>query len=93
MTVTMNQPVPRKLSHGALSAGGFRAGIMGFGGVLLIARRMIVDGQRWLTKTQFNDLFALCQSRPGANIVNFAFAFGTRNQDVTGAGAAAQLWG
>jgi chromate transporter len=84
----MNEPLPRKLSHGALFAGFFQAGILGFGGVLPVARRMIVDEKRWLTQAQFNDLFALCQSLPGANIVNFAFAFGARNQGVTGAGAA-----
>ncbi len=61
---------------------------MGFGGVLPIARRMIVDEREWMTQAQFNDLFALCQFLPGANIVNFAFAYGARQRGLSGAAAA-----
>jgi len=78
-----------RLSHGALFSGFFHAGIIGFGGVLPFARRIIVDERQWLTQAEFNDLFSLCQFMPGANIVNFAFAFGARHRGVTGAAAAA----
>lgn len=81
------QSSPR-LSHSTLFAGFFQAGILGFGGVLPMARRMIVDQRRWLSQTEFNELFALCQSLPGANITNLAAAFGMRHQGVTGAAAA-----
>jgi chromate transporter len=77
-----------KLGHAALFRGFFQAGIIGFGGVLPFARRIIVDERRWMTQAEFNDLFSLCQFMPGANIVNFAFAFGGRHQGVTGAAAA-----
>ncbi len=76
------------LSHLALFSGFFHAGIIGFGGVLPFARRIIVDERHWLSQAEFNDLFALCQFMPGANIVNFAFAFGARHRGVTGAAAA-----
>ncbi len=69
-------------------AGFFRTGIIGFGGVLPVARRMIVDQRKWLSQAAFNDLFSLCQFMPGANIVNFAFAFGARNRGVAGAASA-----
>ncbi len=76
------------LRHSELFRGFFQAGIIGFGGVLPFARRIIVDERRWMTQAEFNDLFSLCQFMPGANIVNFAFAFGARHQGVTGAVAA-----
>src|ERR1700686_5489333 len=79
---------PGRLTHLALLTGFFQAGIMGFGGVLPIARRIIVDQREWMTQAQFNDLFALCQFMPGANITNFAFALGARNRGISGAAAA-----
>lgn len=77
-----------KLTHKQLFSGFFAAGIMGFGGVLPIIRRLMVDERRWLTQMEFNELFSLCQSLPGANVVNLSFAFGTREAGVTGAAAA-----
>ena len=53
-----------------------------------MARRMIVDERRWLSQTEFNELFALCQSLPGANITNLSAVFGMRHRGVTGAAAA-----
>ncbi|GAN81387.1 chromate transporter [Acidocella aminolytica 101 = DSM 11237] len=61
---------------------------MGFGGVLPIIRRVMVDDRRWLTQTEFNELFSLCQSLPGANVVNLSFAFGAREGGASGAVAA-----
>ncbi|OYV32353.1 MAG: chromate transporter [Rhodospirillales bacterium 20-64-7] len=84
----MHDAEPRRLSHRALFTGFFQAGVLGFGGVLPVARRMIVDERKWLTQAQFNDLFALCQFMPGANVVNFAFAFGARHRGWSGAAAA-----
>jgi chromate transporter len=84
----MHDAEPRRLSHRALFTGFLQAGVLGFGGVLPVARRMIVDERKWLTQAQFNDLFALCQFMPGANVVNFAFAFGARHRGWSGAAAA-----
>ena len=61
---------------------------MGFGGVLPILRREVVDKRGWLTQVEFNELFSLCQSLPGANVVNFSFAFGARERGLRGACAA-----
>lgn len=63
------------------------AGIMGFGGVLPIARRIIVDERRWMTQIEFNELFSLCQSLPGANVMNLSFALGAREAGISGAAA------
>ena len=81
----MRVEIPKRLSHKTLFAGFFQAGITGFGGILPVARRLIVDERKWLTQTAFNDLFSLCQFMPGANIVNFAFAFGARHRGLSGA--------
>lgn len=84
----MRAEVPERLSHKILFAGFFQAGITGFGGIMPVARRLIVDERKWLTQAAFNDLFSLCQFMPGANIVNFAFAFGARHRGLSGAAAA-----
>jgi chromate transporter len=77
-----------KLTPGALFSGFFQAGILGFGGVLPIARRVLVEQRQWLSEAAFNDLFSLCQFMPGANIVNLTFVFGARNGGLAGAAAA-----
>ncbi len=69
---------------GALFAGFFGIGMVGFGGVLPWARRMIVDDRRWLNATEFNDLLALCQFLPGPNIVNMSVALGARYKGLAG---------
>lgn len=84
----MADPTPPRPTHADLFAGFFRAGIIGFGGVLPFARRIMVEQRKWLTAAEFSDLFSLCQFMPGANIVNMAFAFGARHRGVTGAAAA-----
>ena len=44
--------------------------LAGFGGVLVWARRGIVDQHKWMTADEFNETFALCHFLPGPNIVN-----------------------
>jgi chromate transporter len=53
-------------------------GLLGFGGVLPLARRMIVDQRRWLSAAEFTDTLSLCQFLPGANICNVAVTLGGR---------------
>lgn len=52
--------------------------LAGFGGVLVWARRGIVEQRRWMTAEEFNETFALCHFLPGPNIVNLSFVFGSR---------------
>jgi len=65
-------------SLAALFGNFFMVGILGFGGVLPMARRMIVEQRRWLSAAEFSDLLALCQFLPGANIGNVCVALGGR---------------
>jgi chromate transporter len=62
--------------------------LAGFGGVLVWARRAIVEQHRWMTAEQFNETFALCHFLPGPNIVNLSVVFGSRFRGVPGAIAA-----
>jgi chromate transporter len=62
--------------------------LAGFGGVLVWARRAIVDQHRWMTAEEFNETFALCHFLPGPNIVNLSVVFGSRFRGVAGGIAA-----
>jgi chromate transporter len=65
-----------------------RMSLAGFGGVLVFARRAIVDQHRWMTAEEFNETFALCHFLPGPNIVNLSMVFGARLRGVAGGVAA-----
>jgi chromate transporter len=62
--------------------------LAGFGGVLVWARRGIVDQHKWMTAEEFNETFALCHFLPGPNIVNLSVVFGSRFRGIAGAAAA-----
>ena len=62
--------------------------LAGFGGVLVWARRAIVEQHGWMTPEEFNETFALCHFLPGPNIVNLSVVFGARFRGVPGAIAA-----
>ncbi|MFB9264954.1 chromate transporter [Bradyrhizobium erythrophlei] len=62
--------------------------LAGFGGVLVWARRGIVEKHRWMTAEEFNETFALCHFLPGPNIVNLSVVFGSRFRGIAGGLAA-----
>ncbi|QPF83225.1 chromate transporter [Bradyrhizobium genosp. L] len=62
--------------------------LAGFGGVLVWARRAIVEQHRWMTAEEFNETFALCHFLPGPNIVNLSVVFGSRFRGIAGGCAA-----
>lgn len=72
----------------ALFSGFLWLGLTGFGGVLPMARRMIVERRGWLTGPEFTDLLGLCQFLPGGNIINLSVALGLRFRGPLGAIAA-----
>ena len=75
-------------SPAALFRGFLGVGLLGFGGVLPFARRMIVEQQRWLSPAEFTDMLALCQFLPGPNICNLSIALGRRYHGLAGSLAA-----
>src|SRR3979411_407737 len=62
--------------------------VAGFGGVLVWARRGIVEQHRWMTAEEFNETYALCHFLPGPNIVNLSVVFGSRFRGIAGGIAA-----
>jgi chromate transporter len=65
-----------------------RLALQGFGGVLAIAQRELVERKGWLTRQQFVEMLALSQVLPGPNVVNLALMFGDRFFGLRGALAA-----
>jgi chromate transporter len=72
-------------STGVLFRGFLTLGLMGFGGVLPLARRMVVEDRQWMSAAEFADLLGLCQFLPGGNIINLSVAIGLRFRGVPGA--------
>lgn len=52
--------------------------LQGFGGVLAVAHRTLVERKRWMTRQEFVELLSVSQLLPGANIVNLALMIGDR---------------
>jgi chromate transporter len=65
-----------------------RMALQGFGGVLPIAQRELVERERWMTGEDFVETLALAQVLPGPNVVNLALMFGDRHFGLRGALAA-----
>ncbi|MDB5501454.1 MAG: multidrug efflux transporter protein [Tardiphaga sp.] len=80
--------IPEPPTIGELFTGFLHLGLIGFGGVLPMARRMVVEKRRWLTPAEFIDLLGLCQFLPGGNIINLSVAIGLHFRGVAGAVAA-----
>ncbi len=85
-----SMPLPTTEPPGLLElfAAFAKMSLAGFGGVLVWARRAIVDQHRWMTPEQFNETFALCHFLPGPNIVNLSVVFGARFRGIPGSIAA-----
>jgi chromate transporter len=85
------EPAPAGASPPSLSElclGWLILGLTGFGGVLPMARHMLVERRRWLTAEGFSDLLGLCQFLPGGNVINLSVAVGLRFHGPLGAAAA-----
>jgi chromate transporter len=55
-----------------------RLALQGFGGVLPVAQRELVERRRWLTRDEFVEMLSISQVLPGPNVVNLALMFGDR---------------
>ena len=62
-----------------------KIGLLGFGGVMPWARRVLVDERRLLTDREFAELIGMCQVLPGPNVVNLSVILGARWQGPIGA--------
>lgn len=62
--------------------------LQGFGGVVAVVQRELVEKKRWLTRDQFVEDWAVAQIMPGPNVTNLAMMIGGRHFGLSGAVAA-----
>ena len=62
--------------------------LQGFGGVLAIVQRELVENKRWMTREEFIEDWAVAQIMPGPNVVNLSLMIGGRYFGLKGALAA-----
>ncbi len=65
-------------SPGALFLAFNQLALQGFGGVLAVAQRELVERRGWMSKEAFLELLSIGQVLPGPNIVNMALIYGDR---------------
>ena len=59
--------------------------LQGFGGVLAVVQRELVDKKQWLTDQEFVENWAVAQILPGPNVVNLSLMIGDRYFGLRGA--------
>ncbi|QJW84564.1 chromate transporter [Ramlibacter terrae] len=52
--------------------------LQGFGGVLAVVQRELVEKKRWMTREEFVEEWAVAQIMPGPNVINLAIMLGSR---------------
>ncbi len=62
--------------------------LQGFGGVLAVVQRELVEKKRWMTRDEFVEEWAVAQIMPGPNVVNLSLMIGARYFGLGGAMAA-----
>ena len=76
------------ISRTDLFRGFLSIGMMGFGGVALVARHVIVQQRQWLDDREYAALQGFGQILPGANVTNMAVILGRQQGGWLGAVAA-----
>ena len=59
--------------------------LQGFGGVLAVVQRELVEKKRWMTREQFIEDWAVAQILPGPNVINLSLMIGGRYFGLAGA--------
>lgn len=62
--------------------------LQGFGGVVAVVQRELVERKRWMTQEEFLEDWAVAQVMPGPNVVNLSIMIGDRHFGLRGAFAA-----
>jgi len=73
------------ISRATLFASFLKMGLLGFGGVLPLARQVLVVERRWFDDRAFAELIGMCQVLPGPNFVNLSVVIGSRTHGPLGA--------
>ena len=74
----------RSISLFELFKGFATIGLLGFGGVAVMARHVIVEQYQWLTEKEYATILGMGQILPGANVVNASVVIGDRFQGPKG---------
>ncbi len=59
--------------------------LQGFGGVLAVVQRELVEKKRWMSREQFIEDWAVAQILPGPNVINLSLMIGGRYFGLAGA--------
>jgi chromate transporter len=78
-------PLRQPASLGELFRVFNRLALQGFGGVLAVAQRELVERERWLGRDEFVEILSVAQVLPGPNIVNLSLMIGDRFFGLRGA--------
>ena len=85
-TSAPDRPQPQSL--GDLFVSFTLLALQGFGGVLAVVQRELVEKKRWMTRDEFIEDWAVAQIMPGPNVVNLCLMIGGRYFGPKGAMAA-----
>lgn len=87
-SIPENLPLQRPQSKTDLFVSFSLLALQGFGGVLAVVQRELVEKKRWMTREQFVEDWAVAQILPGPNVINFCLMIGGRYFGLAGALAA-----
>jgi len=76
---------PRPLSLTDLFVSFTLIALQGFGGVLAVIQREIVERKRWMSNEEFIEEWSVAQIMPGPNVCNLAMMIGARHFGLAGA--------
>jgi len=82
---TDSLPAPTPASLWALFWAFTRLALQGFGGVLAVTQRELVERLGWLSREEFVEMLAIAQVLPGPNVVNISLMIGDRFFGLRGA--------
>jgi len=78
------QPAAR-ITLPALFFAFLKVSMLGFGGPIVWARRILVEERRWLADAEFADTLSFCQFLPGPNVVSITVCVGAKFRGPPGA--------
>ena len=73
-----NEPRPQPNSLTDLFVSFTILALQGFGGVLAVVQRELVEKKRWMTREEFVEEWSVAQIMPGPNVINLAVVIGSR---------------
>jgi chromate transporter len=83
LAIDPEKPRPRSLTD--LFVSFTLLALQGFGGVMVVVQRELVEKKRWLTLEEFVEDWAVAQIMPGPNVVNLSMIIGGRYFGLPGA--------